>query len=101
MAKDSWTLMLEALSSFFGLAGAENPPLEEKAGAQHETEIIPGTAVVDLVDIDVPAEQGNDESDGRDESMPQPEPETRYLSLRTRGLLDTVGTGSAARKRQK
>src|SRR4030043_957346 len=100
MARDSWTLMVATLSLFPSPPRPENPPLEEQASAEDEPKIVPRAAVVDFVDIDVLAEHGNNEGDRGDESMPQPEPESRYLSLRISGLFDAVGSGSATRKRQ-
>src|SRR4030065_566953 len=100
MARDSWTLMVAPLSLFPSPPRPENSPLEEQARAEDEPKIVPRAAVVDFVDIDVLAVHGNNEGDRGDESMPQPEPESRYLSLRISGLFDAVGSGSATRKRQ-
>ena len=53
----------------------------ECSNAKQEAEVIPSTVVMHLVDVEVPAEQRDDEGDGRREAIPQPIPEAGDMSL--------------------
>src|SRR3970040_1701998 len=55
--------------------GPARSATEEDAGAEHEAEVVPVPVVVDLVEVHVVGEQRDDEGDGGDEAVPEPEQE--------------------------
>ncbi len=78
---------------------------EQDAGTHDEAEVVPTAVVVNLVDVHVGLEQRDDEGDGRDHAVPQPEPEPGDVEVLRHSTVDRhahvrgrVGAGRAARE---
>src|SRR3989338_9195975 len=66
---------------------------EQNPGAEYETEVVPATVVVNLVEAHIVREERDDESDRRDHSVPQTEPEDSEAPVRGGDMRSGVGTG--------
>ena len=73
---------------------------EQNPGAEYETEVVPATVVVNLVEVHIVREERDDEGDWRDHSMPQTEPEASDASVRGGDMRGGVGTGDTTRQEQ-
>ena len=75
---------IQDLSTPLGPVG----PADERHYGEHESEVVPIAAVVDLVDVDAVLEQRDDERHRCDQPVPETEPEPGHI---------TVGVGDADR----
>ena len=72
-----WGLVDElSLSSEMMLSRCCAASSGQSSDGQQETEVVPAAIVVNLIEIHIIREKRDDESDRRDNSMPQTEPET-------------------------
>lgn len=76
--------------------GAAEEPAGEDAGSDDEAQVVPAAVVVGFVDVDVVVEQRDNEGDGRDDAVPQPQPEPGDLASRAEGVQSGVRSGRAA-----
>lgn len=79
----------------FLLFPAQNAAAQEQPGAQHETEIVPAAAVVHVIDADPIVENGNDESDRRDQSVPHSLPEAGDFPFGVGCFFELIRSGRA------
>src|SRR5437868_12900274 len=90
---DRLTALLAALPE--GAAAEQDP------GAQDEAEVVPVPVVVNLVDVDVIAEQRDEKCDRCDGPLPEPTPETGDVAVRVRDTSGRVPAGRARGQQQR
>lgn len=73
---------------------------EQNPGAEYETEVVPATVIVNLVEVHIVREERDDEGDWRDYPMPQTEPEASDAPVRGGDMRGGVWTGGATRQEQ-
>ncbi len=73
---------------------------EQNPGAEYETEVVPATVVVNLVEAHIVREERDDEGDRCDHPVPQTEPEASDASVRGGHMRSGVGTGGTTRQQQ-
>jgi len=73
---------------------------ERTAGTEQEPEVVPATAVVNLVEAHIVREERDDEGDRCDQPMPQAKPEASDAPVRSGDMRGGVWTGGATRQEQ-
>jgi hypothetical protein len=74
---------------------AEDSAAQEQPGAEDKTEVVPEPAVVNFIETNALAEDGDDEGDRSDKAVPQAFPESGDLPLAVRSLLKVIRARSA------
>jgi hypothetical protein len=78
------------------LSLAEDSAAQEQPGAEDKPEVVPEPAVVNFIEAHTLAEDGDDEGDRSDKTVPQAFPESSDLPLAVRSLLKVIRARSAA-----
>jgi len=72
----------------------------KSSNSQKETEVIPAPVVMHFVKVHTAGKERADESEGRDDAMPETEPEPRDVATDIGGMCESIGAGSTTDHRQ-
>jgi len=74
--------------------------VEKNSGSDDKAEIVPEAAIMNFIDTNISGEDGDDESEGRDKSVPQSFPEASNFPLLVRSFFEFIWSGHTRRDKK-